>query len=69
MASLAPADFEERLRTYVRESSEESREVRVGEKEVSEHAAIVARYADLFTREQHAALREAAGQAGEGDER
>jgi hypothetical protein len=69
MASLAPADFEERLRTYVRESSEESREVRVGEKEVSEHAAIVARYADLFTREQHAALREAAGAAAQGDER
>ena len=33
--------------------------MRVGEKETSEHAAIVARYADLFTREQHAALAEA----------
>ena len=69
MASLAPAGFEERLRTYVRESSEEAREVRVGEKEVSEHAAIVARYADLFTRDQHAALAEAAPSAPEGDER
>jgi hypothetical protein len=55
-----PADqFEERLRSYLSESSEEARAVRVGEKETSEHAAIVARYADLFTREQHAALAEA----------
>ena len=55
-----PADqFEERLRSYLLESSEEARAVRVGEKETSEHAAIVARYADLFTREQHAALAEA----------
>ncbi len=69
MASLAPAEFEERLRTYVRESSEEHREVRVGEKEVSEHAAIVARYADLFTREQHRELADAAEAAPEGDER
>ena len=51
--------FEERLRSYLRESSEEARAVRVGEKEVSEHAAIVERYADLFTREQYAALEEA----------
>ena len=56
MASLAPADFEERLRTYLCERSEEAAAVRVGEKETSEHAAIVARYAGLFTREQHAAL-------------
>ena len=33
-------------------ASEEARAVRVGEKETSEQAAIVARYADLFTREQ-----------------
>ena len=33
--------------------------MRVGEKETSEQAAIVARYADLFTREQLEALREA----------
>ena len=61
-APLEPAtrtQFEERLRSYLRESSEEARAVRVGEKETSEHAAIVARYADLFTREQHAALAEA----------
>jgi hypothetical protein len=45
------------------ESSEETRAVRVGEKETSEYAAIVERYADLFTREQYDAL------AGSDDER
>src|SRR5215217_7314857 len=69
MATLDANGFEERLRSYLLESSEEAREVRVGEKEVSEHAAIVARYADLFTRDQHAALRDAADDAPEGDER
>jgi hypothetical protein len=53
-----PAEFESRLRSYLYERAEESRAVRVGEKEVSEQAAIVARYADLFTREQLEALRE-----------
>ena len=42
--------------------------MRVGEKEISEQAAIVARYADLFTREQLTALREAERGAGD-DER
>jgi len=56
---VAPDRFEERLRSYLLESSEEARAVRVGEKETSEHAAIVARYADLFTRDQHTALDEA----------
>jgi hypothetical protein len=65
--ALPPLQFEERLRTYLRESSEESRAVRVGEKEVSEHAAIVARYADLFTRGQHEVLREAEEAAGGGE--
>lgn len=51
--------FEERLAAYVAERAEESRAVRVGEKETSEQAAIVARYSDLFTREQLAALRHA----------
>jgi hypothetical protein len=70
MVALTADRFEERLRRYLRESSEEAREVRVGEKEVSEHAAIVARYADLFTREQHAALDQAAsGASGEDGER
>ena len=48
--------FEERLARFLFERSEEARAVRVGEKETSEQAAIVARYSDLFTREQHAAL-------------
>ncbi|MBA2643498.1 MAG: hypothetical protein H0U82_11315 [Actinobacteria bacterium] len=53
----APNEFESRLREYVFERSEESKALRVGEKEVSEQAAIVARYADLFTDEQREALR------------
>jgi hypothetical protein len=48
--------FEERLARFLFERSEEARAVRVGEKETSEQAAIVARYADLFTREQLDAL-------------
>jgi hypothetical protein len=48
--------FEERLARYLFERSEEARAVRVGEKETSEQAAIVARYTDLFTREQLDAL-------------
>jgi hypothetical protein len=51
VTGLVGADaFEERLAAYLLERSEEARAVRVGEKEVSEQAAIVARYADLFTR-------------------
>jgi hypothetical protein len=69
MATLSPDEFEARLRTYLFERSEESRALRVGEKEVSEQAAIVARYADLFTRDQLAALREAEGAAHGADER
>ena len=67
-ANVSPDRFEERLRSYLYEGSEEARAVRVGEKETSEQAAIVARYADLFTREQHEALREAEERAS-GDER
>jgi hypothetical protein len=51
-----PLDYEERLRQYLFERSEEGRAVRVGEKETSEQAEIVARYADLFTRDQLEAL-------------
>jgi hypothetical protein len=51
-----PLDYEERLKRYLFERSEEGRAVRVGEKEISEQAEIVARYADLFTREQLDAL-------------
>src|SRR5256885_5151722 len=57
-AVRSPAEFEEQLQRYLYERSEEGRAVRVGEKEVSEQAAIVARYADLFSREQLQALRE-----------
>jgi hypothetical protein len=62
-----PAEYESRLQRYVFERSEEGRAVRVGEKEVSEQAAIVARYADLFTREQLDALRAAEAEAEDGE--
>jgi hypothetical protein len=65
-----PDGFEAELARYLYERSEEGRAVRVGEKETSEQAAIVARYDDLFTREQHDALYEAEEAArGEGRER
>jgi hypothetical protein len=63
-----PLDYEERLRQFLFERSEEGRAVRVGEKETSEQAEIVARFADLFTRDQLESLQEAE-QAAEGDER
>jgi hypothetical protein len=65
-----PEDFEAELARFLYERSEEGRAVRVGEKETSEQAAIVERYADLFSREQHDALREAEeAAAGENRER
>jgi hypothetical protein len=67
-AVRTPQEYESRLRAFYRDEGEEVRAVRVGEKEVSELAAIVARYADLFTRPQLEALREAEESAG-GDER
>jgi hypothetical protein len=67
-AVRTPAEYESRLQRYVFERSEEGRAVRVGEKEVSEQAAIVLRYADLFTREQLDALRAAEAEASD-DER
>jgi hypothetical protein len=54
-----PAEYEAELQRYLFERAEEGRAVRVGEKEVSERAEIVARYRELFTREQLAALKEA----------
>jgi hypothetical protein len=51
-------EFEASLRRYLYERSEEARALTVGEKEVSEQAAIIARYADLFSREQLQMLRE-----------
>ena len=63
MTPLDATAFEDRLARFLFERSEEARAVRVGEKETSEQAAIVARYADLFTREQLDALQDS------GDER
>jgi hypothetical protein len=61
------AEYESRLQQYYFERAEEARAVRVGEKEVSEQAAIVARYRDLFTRPQIEALREAEAAAERDD--
>jgi hypothetical protein len=66
-AVRSPAEFESELQRYLFERSEEGRAVRVGEKEVSEQAAIVARYGDLFTRQQLDVLREAESAAEGGD--
>ena len=63
-----PLDYEERLKHYLYERSEEGRAVRVGEKETSEQAEIVARFADLFTRDQLEALGDAEA-AADGDDR
>src|SRR5436305_2030042 len=65
---LTPTEFEDRLQRYLYDRSEEWRAVRVGEKEVSEQAEIVRRYADLFSREQLDSLQEAEG-ATHGDDR
>ena len=62
-AVRSPTEYESQLQRYLFERSEEGRAVRVGEKEVSEQAAIVARYADLFSREQLEALRSAEDEA------
>jgi hypothetical protein len=56
LTALTAVQFEERLNDYLFERSEEARAVRVGEKETSEQAEIVARFADLFTREQYDSL-------------
>ena len=70
MAVRTPEEFEAGLARFLYERSEEGRAVRVGEKETSEQAAIVERYADLFSREQHDAMREAEATAsGEDRER
>jgi hypothetical protein len=67
-AVRTPIEFESQLQRYLYERSEEGRAVRVGEKDVSEQAAIVARYADLFSRQQLDALREAEAAASAEDE-
>jgi hypothetical protein len=56
ITARSPSEFEAELRSYYYESGEEARAVRVGEKEVSEQAAIVGRYTHLFTEEQLGAL-------------
>jgi hypothetical protein len=66
-AVRTPIEFESRLAQFLYERSEEGRAVRVGEKETSEQAAIVARYADLFTRPQLEALRAEEQEAGDDD--
>jgi hypothetical protein len=68
-AVLRPADYESRLQRYLFERAEEGRAVRVGEKEVSERAEIVARYAELFTRQQLDALRQAEEESSGGEDR
>ncbi|HET8751392.1 MAG TPA: hypothetical protein VFM43_02560 [Gaiellaceae bacterium] len=62
-------EYEDAYRAYYAEAAEEFRAVRVGEKETSEQAAIVARHAELFTPEQLEALRSAEDRAGDPDER
>jgi hypothetical protein len=66
-AVRTPQGYEDAYEAYYAEAAEELRAVRVGEKNTSEQAAIVARHADLFTREQLDALRTAEDTA-EGDE-
>ena len=65
----SPHGYEDAYEAYYAEAAEEVRAVRVGEKETSEQAAIVARHADLFTQEQLDALRAAEAELPEGDER
>src|ERR687888_172030 len=67
-AVRSPTEYESQLQRYLFERSEEGRAVRVGEKEISEQAAIVARYADLFSRDQLRGLRDEEERA-EGEQR
>src|SRR3954449_1909449 len=64
-----PADYNSLPRRYLFDRSEEGRAVRVGEKEVSERAEIVARYRDLFSRGQLEASNTAEKGTSEGAER
>jgi hypothetical protein len=64
-----PQEYEDAYEAYYAEAAEEVRAVRVGEKETSEQAAIVARHADLFTQDQLDALRAAEAAATEADDR
>ena len=66
-AARTAAEYESRLQQYYFERAEEARAVRVGEKEVSEQAAIVARYRDLFTRPQIESLEQEERAASDDD--
>ncbi|HUJ55508.1 MAG TPA: hypothetical protein VLW49_05925 [Gaiellaceae bacterium] len=67
--AVRPAgEYEAAYRAYYAEAAEEYRAVRVGEKETSEQAAIVARHADLFTEAQLGSLR-AEEESSDGEER
>ena len=68
-AIRTPQEYEDAYEAYYAEAAEEVRAVQVGEKDTSEQAAIVARHADLFTREQLDALRAAEEQAADSDEK
>jgi hypothetical protein len=68
-AVRSPEEYEDAYEAYYAEAAEELRAVRVGEKETSEQAAIVARHADLFTRDQLDALGAAEAAATGVDER
>ena len=68
-AVRTPQEYEDAYEGYHAEAAEEVRAVRVGEKEMSEQAAIVARHADLFTQDQLDTLRAAETEATEVDER
>jgi hypothetical protein len=68
-AVRSPQEYEDAYEAYYAEACEELRAVRVGEKETSEQAAIVARHADLFTPEQLDAIRAAEAAADDADER
>ena len=66
---LQSDEYEARFAAYAYARAEESRAVRAGEKDVSELAAIVERYRDLFTRPQLDALQAAKDGAATADER
>jgi hypothetical protein len=68
-AVRSPQEYEDAYEAYYAEAAEELRAVRVGEKETSEQAAIVARHADLFSEAQLETLREGEADASGTDER
>src|SRR5437867_1412657 len=67
-AVRSPTVYESQLQRYLFECSEEGRAGRVGKKEISDQSPMIARYADLFSRDQLDVLRDAEECAGR-DER